>query len=65
MKKLDLFLIVLLLAVSTSAFSQNLSFGVRGGLNVANLSMNLPAYKPSDSNGPRTSFNAGIYGHIH
>lgn len=62
MKKQNLFLIALVLAESTIAFSQNPSLGVRGGLNVANLSMNLPAYKPSDSNGPRTSFNAGIYG---
>ena len=49
------------------SFSQDLSFGVRGGLNVASLSMNAPPYYVNggpniNAKKSRTSFNAGIYG---
>jgi hypothetical protein len=64
MKKQNQLLIVLLLAFSTTVFSQRLSFGVRGGLNVANLSIELPdnLWPADNQKQPRISFNAGVYG---
>ncbi len=57
---------LLSLTISTISFSQNLSFGIRGGLNIANLSVDAPPYYVNggpniDSKESRTSFNAGIY----
>jgi len=64
MKKQNLFFIVLLF-VTSMTFSQDISFGVRGGLTVANLSsidLASSMWLPSREQKPRTSFNVGIYG---
>lgn len=64
MKKQNL-LSIALFFISTMTFSQNLSFGVRGGLNVANLSsidLSSSMWLPSREKKPRINFNAGIYG---
>ncbi|HTJ51223.1 MAG TPA: porin family protein [Cyclobacteriaceae bacterium] len=63
--KQNLFFTALLFTMSTITFSQNLvTFGVRGGLNMANLSMNLPSnlWPADNQKKSRTSFNLGVYG---
>lgn len=64
MKKLNLLIIVTWLTMSTTVFSQGLSLGVRGGVNVANFSINLPSnlWPPDNQKQARTSFNLGVYG---
>jgi len=57
MKKL--FVVSTLLLSATFAFAQNLSFGVRGGLNVANLS---GSDLSSSNKHARAQFNLGAYG---
>ena len=66
MNKQNRLLTTLLLTISTMAFAQDLSFGVRGGLNVANLSMDAPPYYVNgganiNSKETRKSFNLGVY----
>ncbi len=66
MNKQNLLLTTLLLTISTMAFAQDLSFGIRGGLNVANLSMDAPPYYVNgganiNSKETRKSFNLGVY----
>jgi len=63
MKKQTLFIIALLF-ITTTVFSQRFSFGVRSGLNVANISMSLPSnlWPAGNQKKSRTSFNVGVYG---
>ncbi|MBS1952019.1 MAG: hypothetical protein OJF59_001041 [Cytophagales bacterium] len=60
MKRLSL-LCILFLSTTFLALSQNLSFGIRGGLNVSNLSMSHTGL-PDNQQKARTSFNIGGYG---
>lgn len=52
------------LFVTTISFSQVLTYGIRAGVNVANVSMNLPSnlWPPDNQKKSRTSFNVGAYG---
>ena len=63
MKKQNLLFIAFLLT-TTIAFSQDINVGVRGGLNMSNLSMNLPSnlWPADNQKKSRTSFNIGAYG---
>jgi hypothetical protein len=58
----NLLLLVVTLSVSSCILAQkNVTFGVKGGLNVSTLN-----YKDiDDSNDPRISFHAGALAHIH
>lgn len=64
MKKQTLLFTAVLLLSTTVTFSQNFNFGVRGGLNVAKLSMNLREnlWPQGNKIESRTSFNLGGFG---
>lgn len=64
MTRTNIFLAVMALLLTADAFSQGLSYGVRAGLNVSNLTMTLPPnlWPADNQKQSRTSFNLGVYG---
>lgn len=64
MKRTNILLAVMALLLAADAFSQGISFGVRAGLNVSNLTMTLPPnlWPADNKKQSRTSFNLGVYG---